>query len=360
MNSSDAGRNVGVRAQSAMLLKRVLPVARFGVARARGESRPFQMTLSLTNRCNFRCEYCHIPLQHREELTTLEWKQAIDELRAGGMARASLIGGEPLLRQDAGEIIRHLRERGVHVAMNTNGWFVPDRIEDVKLLDLACVTLDGPPALHDKQRHVRSYDKAIRAIEAFQREGVPVVTMTVITPEGAENVEHVLGVAKEMGFRAFFQLEHDASCDVNAPVAPKLSDQWIATIAERLLLRKAEGWPVGNSRTVLEMQRRDGRRLGGDCSNCYAGQYYGYVLSDGTVAPCLLTQWQQEKGNGKRLGFLKAFQQMKPPMGPGCACVPIHEVNSILALDARVLFDALDLTIGTQLRRAGAALLGAR
>jgi hypothetical protein len=39
--------------------------------------------------------------------------------------------------------------------------------------------------------------------------------------------------------------------------------------------------------------------------------------------------------------------------------VPIHEVNSILALDARVLFDALDLTIGTQLRRAGAALLGA-
>ncbi len=40
------------------------------------------MTFSLTNRCNFRCEYCHIPLQRRDEMTAAEWNAAVDDLRA--------------------------------------------------------------------------------------------------------------------------------------------------------------------------------------------------------------------------------------------------------------------------------------
>ena len=62
-------------------------------------------------------------------MTTAEWCAAIDAFREGGMGRASLIGGEPLLHEDVGVIIRHLKARGVHTAMNTNGWLVPDRIE---------------------------------------------------------------------------------------------------------------------------------------------------------------------------------------------------------------------------------------
>jgi MoaA/NifB/PqqE/SkfB family radical SAM enzyme len=341
---------VGVRA-----LKRLLPVARFGVQRLRNEKTPFQMTFSLTNKCNFRCEYCHIPLQKRDEMTTAEWKAAIDEFVAGGMGRASLIGGEPLLRKDAGKLIQHLKSRGVHTAMNTNGWFVREKIDDVKHLDLACITLDGPKELHDRQRHEGSYDRVLDAIELLKHHGVPVVTMTVVTPSGAENVGHVLEVAARFGHKAFFQLEHDAGCDVELPIAPHLTDRHIARLADDLLARKTSGEPVGNSKTILEMQKRDGRRIGGDCSHCFAGRYYGYVLSDGTVAPCLLTQWQQERGNGRKNGFLRAYHEMAAPRGPGCGCVPIHEVNNILAFDVRVLFDALDMTIGPHLRRLAPA-----
>src|SRR5579872_2398332 len=116
----------------ARLGRQSLPIVQLGARRLAGRPSPFQMTLSLTNRCNFRCEYCHIPLQHRAEMTTAQWCAAIDELRAGGMGRVSLIGGEPLLRPDAGDIIRHLARLGVHTAMNTNGWFLRDRIEDVR------------------------------------------------------------------------------------------------------------------------------------------------------------------------------------------------------------------------------------
>jgi MoaA/NifB/PqqE/SkfB family radical SAM enzyme len=302
------------------------------------------MTLSLTNRCNFKCEYCDIPLQRRDEMSTVQWTRAIDELRDAGMGRASLIGGEPLLREDAGEIIAHLVRRGVHASMNTNGWLLVDRIEEVSRLDLVCVTLDGPRDVHDAQRRRGSYDRAIAAIEALRQHGVAVVTMTVLTPRGADNVDHVLDVARTFGFKAFFQLEHDKGCDVDAPIALRLADQDIAGVARRLLEAKARGLPVGNSRGLLE-RHGTGERYLGTCGDCWAGEYYGYVLSDGTVAPCLLTQWQVERGNGLREGFARAFHRLAAPRGPGCACLPTHEVNRVLDLDVHALWHAIEVSL---------------
>lgn len=341
--------SVGVGLQGVM--PRVLPFTQLGTRRIRNAKSPFQMTFSLTNRCNFRCDYCHIPLQKRDEMTTEQWKQAMDAFQEAGMGRASLIGGEPLLRKDAGDLIHHLKSRGVHTAMNTNGWFVRDRIDEVEPLDLVCLTLDGPRDVHDDQRHTGSYDRVIDAIGLLRSRGVAVVTMTVLTPRGAENFEHVLDVAEEFGVRSFFQLEHDASVDVYAPIVPSVSDRGIAALSDRLLAAKEAGRPVGNSKNILRAQKRDGRRIGGDCDGCYAGRYFGYVFSDGTIAPCLLTQWQQERGNGLKYGFVEAFHAMNPPKGPGCACVPIHEVNNILAFDLRVLWDALDMVVGPAFRR---------
>jgi len=305
---------------------------------------PFQITFSLTNRCNFRCEYCDIPLQQRDEMSLDEWKAAIDDFRRAGMGRASLIGGEPLMHADSGAIIRHLRSRGVHTAMNTNGWFVPARLDDVALLDLVCLTLDGPREVHDRQRRDRSYDKVLEALDVLHARGIPVVTMTVVTPSGLDNLEHVLDVAEQYGHKAFFQLEHDKGCDVDAPIAIRLSDARVRDLAENLMALQAAGKPVGNSRMILERQR-DQRYLG-TCEDCYAGQYYGYVLSDGTVAPCLLTQWQQTVGNGRKLGFARAFEEMPDPEGPGCSCVPTHEVNEIFALNPRAVWHAVEVSLG--------------
>jgi MoaA/NifB/PqqE/SkfB family radical SAM enzyme len=236
--------------------------------------------------------------------------------------------------------------------MNTNGWFVRDRVEEIAELDLVCITLDGPREVHDGQRHQGSHERVLDAIDVLLGRGMKVVTMTVITPRGAENMRSVLEIAQKRGFRAFFQLEHDARCDVLAPIAPRLSDTRIAALADELIAHKRAGLPVGNSYALLEMQRRDGRRLGGSCADCYAGRYFGYVLSDGTVAPCLLTQWQQERSNGKKYGFLNAFHAMNAPDGPGCACVPIHEVNQILDYKLGVLFEALDLAVRPAARRS--------
>lgn len=326
------------------LARQGLPVLQLGARRALRQKSPFQITFSLTNRCNFKCEYCDIPLQQRDELGLEEWKAAIDQFRDGGMGRASLIGGEPLMHRDVGAIIGHLKSRGVHTAMNTNGWLVEDMIDEVAQLDLVCVTLDGPEEVHDRQRRKGSYQKVIRSLEVLQSRGVSAVTMTVVTPSGADNVDHVLEVARRFGHKAFFQLEHDKSCDVMKPIAPRLSVGRIEDFVHHLLKLKAQGEPIGNSKMILEAQLSGGRYLG-TCKDCYAGQYYGYVLSDGTVAPCLLTQWQQEKSNGRKHGYLEAFHRMSAPVGPGCSCVPTHEVNHVLGFDPKALWHAVEVTL---------------
>jgi MoaA/NifB/PqqE/SkfB family radical SAM enzyme len=325
------------------MLGRALPVLQLGMRRAVGRKSPFQMTLSLTNRCNFRCDYCHIPLQDRDEMTTAEWLHAIDDLHAGGMGRASVIGGEPLLRRDAGEIITHLKRRGIYVSLNTNGWLIEDRIDEIADLDLVCVTLDGPAEIHDRQRNRGSYARVIRAIETLRARGIGVVTMTVVTDAGLDHVEHVLEVAKAHGILAYFQLEHDAAMDVRQPIAAHISDARVARFAERLGELKRRGLLVGNSSLVLERQASERYLL--RCADCYAGTYFGYVFSDGTVSHCLFTQTQVARGNGRRDGYVRAFESLAEPVGAGCSCVPSHEVNRMLDLDPRVLFSALELAL---------------
>ena len=325
-----------------------VPVLQLGVRRALRRKSPFQMTLSLTNRCNFRCTYCEIPLQQREEMDAKQWCAVIDELHAGGMGRASIIGGEPLLRKDAGEIVRHLKRRGVHASMNTNGWLIAERIEELADLDLVCVTLDGPEAIHDRQRHTGSYARVLRGIEMLRRRRVQLVTMTVVTPSGIDHVEHVLDLAREYGIRAYFQLEHDKLMDVQQPISPQLSQDRIARLARHLRDLKRRGLPVGNSYAVLE--RQEGERYLLNCERCWAGTYYGDVFSDGTVSHCIFTQAQVERGNGRTRGYLRAFQELAPPVGPGCSCVPSYEVNHMLDFDPRVLFGALDVALRSATR----------
>ena len=325
-----------------------MPITQLGVRRLLRRKSPFQMTLSLTNRCNFRCTYCDIPLQERSEMSTAEWITAIDELRAAGMGRASIMGGEPLLRKDVADVIGHLRRCGVHASMNTNGWLVPERIDELADLDLVCVTLDGPEPIHDGQRRRGSYARVLRALEALRQRNIPTVTMTVVTPAGIDHVDHVLDVARGYGIRAYFQLEHDRQMDVLQPISPSLSQERVAGLARHLRERKRSGLPVGNSDETLRHQETD--RYLVTCDRCHAGSYFGYVFSDGTVSHCLFTQAQVTPRNGRTHGYAKAFHELAAPQGPGCSCVPLHEVNRMLNFDARVLFAALDVSLRSAAR----------
>src|SRR5579862_7867953 len=85
------------------------------------------LRLSVTDRCNLRCEYC-MPLEDytwlpREELLTFEEIGAlVGVFTELGVTRVRLTGGEPLLRRDLTVLVRMLAANAAlrDIALTTN------------------------------------------------------------------------------------------------------------------------------------------------------------------------------------------------------------------------------------------------
>lgn len=327
-------------------MRQVSQLARFALARATGRKYPLMVTMSLTDKCNFRCVYCDLPHMNRDEMSTADWHRAIDELADAGMMRVSIMGGEPLLRKDVGEIVDHLKARGINVAMNTNGWYFAQKLDVVAKLDLVCITLDGPKEHNDAQRHAGAHDRALQAIDLAKSHGVKVITMTVLTEGGLDTIDYVLQVARDKGTRAFFQIEHPADGDTNKHIAPRITDEGIAALARHLLARKQDGWPVGPSKTFLKElagAHDHGRRRLYSCDHCFASRYFLSVTPTGYVVPCPLTFRSDTLLNGREVGFAKAFEMLAQPSDAGCSCNPTTELNYLLHFRPEAIFNALEL-----------------
>ena len=340
-------QQVGSLARNAVPIARQgSQLARFALARATGRKFPLMVTMSLTDKCNFRCHYCDLPQMNRDEMSTADWHRAIDELADAGMMRVSIMGGEPLMRKDVGELVDHLKARGVNVAMNTNGWYFAQKIDVVAKLDLVCITLDGPREINDAQRHPGAHDRVLEAIDLAKSCGVKVITMTVMTHGGLDTVDYVLQVARDKGIRAFFQIEHPADGDTNKHIGPQLADDTIASVARHLLKRKEEGWPVGPSKTFLTQlagsDNHGARRLY-NCENCFASRYFLSITPTGYVVPCPLTFRGEGQFNGREVGFATAFEKLAQPTDAGCSCNPTTELNYLLHFRAEPILNALEL-----------------
>ena len=89
------------------------------------------LRLSVTDRCNFRCQYCMpaegLPWLERSEVLTFEEIARLVGLLAGmGVRDVRLTGGEPLVRRDFPRLVEMLREiDDLHeIAVTTNGYLL--------------------------------------------------------------------------------------------------------------------------------------------------------------------------------------------------------------------------------------------
>ncbi|MEE2786030.1 MAG: GTP 3',8-cyclase MoaA [Myxococcota bacterium] len=86
------------------------------------------LRISLTDRCNYRCQYCMptadwVPSDRADLLTLEEIARVVRVLAGQGLTKVRLTGGEPLLRKDVCRLIKWIAETpGIEtIAMTTNG-----------------------------------------------------------------------------------------------------------------------------------------------------------------------------------------------------------------------------------------------
>ncbi len=186
--------------------------------RLRGRMRPFVVNHLVTVRCNLHCPFCYVsgPEQvefnrihqpRRAEMNTAEMVAFYRQLVAEKFHMAIVLGGEPLLRGDLGEMLRVLQGR-LFVTVFTNGWLLEDRLELVAPATSVFVSLDAPDAEHDRLRAMPgSFDRALKGLEAMRRrlpEIRPAINMTV-TRENVGRVKEMLAFARSLRVPVAFQ-----------------------------------------------------------------------------------------------------------------------------------------------------------
>ena len=136
---------------------------------------------NMTRRCNLKCIHCYahaVDEKGRDEISTKQGKDIIDDLAAFGSPVMLFSGGEPLVRQDLTELAHYAVSKGMRAVISTNGTLITrDKARELKSVGLSYVgiSLDGGEKVHDKFRAVAgSFKKALKGIENCQAEGLKV------------------------------------------------------------------------------------------------------------------------------------------------------------------------------------------
>ena len=173
--------------------------------------RPRLVFWELTQGCNLRCIHCRASateLCSPNDLSTASCSRIIDQLAEFAPFILVLSGGEPLYRKDVFELARYATDKGIRVALATNGTLVtPDiaaQICDAGIRRVA-ISLDGPDAAtHDAFRAMPgAFDKAIAGFQNLKRLGMSVQINSSVAKHNADRLPETLALAERLGADAF-------------------------------------------------------------------------------------------------------------------------------------------------------------
>lgn len=166
------------------------------------------LRISLTQRCNLRCVFCHMEGQPAatEELPP----EAIEAVvRAGtriGIDRVKLTGGEPTLRTDLPEIVRRISPLVKEVSMTTNGLLLDRLAGPLRAAGLTRVNVSLPSLDPEVYRHLTGVDgvaAVVRGIRAADRAGLRPIKLNVVALEGETDtpaaVDRLVAFAQDVG-----------------------------------------------------------------------------------------------------------------------------------------------------------------
>src|SRR5215831_10260244 len=130
-------------------------------------SRPLRnLRLSVTDRCNLRCEYCmpeddYVWLPREDVLTFEETSALVDVFLSLGVDKVRLTGGEPLLRRDVPQFVRMLAtKRGLKdLALTTNGVLLADQVDALKAAGLGRITVSLDTLRRDRLIALTRFDQ---------------------------------------------------------------------------------------------------------------------------------------------------------------------------------------------------------
>ncbi len=218
--------------------------------------KPHHVQWMITRRCNYRCRGCNIPQeQDANELSTKEIKRGLDILKELGIVEIVFSGGDPLLREDAAEIIDYASSRFVTTVYD-NGSMAAKKVDALRNVDFAAISIDSlSEAKNDYIKGVPgAWKSAMNSVETLQREGINVA----VTPTISQlNLYEILDITKYFSGRGipvwYCLYSFDLSTDVNQLFR-------IGKANDEFVIKDKEGM-VNLMDSLIELKKKDKRVL---------------------------------------------------------------------------------------------------
>lgn len=169
-------------------------------------SAPYRMDLALTYRCNNACAHCYNARSRNfPELDTKDWIEIIDKLWEVKIPHIVFTGGEPTLREDLPDLIRHAEKNGQITGLNTNGRKLSDPLFVQELLDAGLdhvqITLESHlPEIHNQMVcHKGAWHETISGIRNVLNSRLYVMTNTTMLTHNRSTIPETLDFLADLG-----------------------------------------------------------------------------------------------------------------------------------------------------------------
>ncbi|NJD77051.1 MAG: 12,18-didecarboxysiroheme deacetylase [Candidatus Methanoperedens sp.] len=159
---------------------------------------------NMGRRCNLRCVHCYAQskdIEYKNELTTQQGKDLIDDLSQFGAPVILFSGGEPLMRQDLPELAQYARSKGMRAVISTNGTLIDKKMAKILKeigLSYVGVSLDGMRETNDRFRGVNgAFDLALQGMRNCLAEGIKVGLRFTINKKNVKDVPAIFDLLEK-------------------------------------------------------------------------------------------------------------------------------------------------------------------
>ncbi len=258
--------------------------------------RPFNLTVSVTGRCNSRCKTCNVWKNKPEtELSMDQWSTTLKSVGKSPVW-ISVSGGEPFLREDFSDIIKliAMHNKPDILTIATNGLLTKKITEDVKKILsfyrgelIINISIDAVGANHDSIRGVKCYEKAINTFRELRKlDKLNLGIHTVISKYNLKYIEELSRAVKRLRPDSFiFQIAENREelKNMEKDIVPG-NDEYVRSLG---ILQKSPWNASGVSRITKRLRNQYyDLTKNNKAPPCFAGLASAHINYDGSLWAC--------------------------------------------------------------------------
>jgi len=264
-------------------------------------SAPYRMDLAITYRCNNACAHCYnARSRNYPELSTEDWIKILDRLWKIGIPHIVFTGGEPTLRDDLPDLIRHAEQNGQITGINTNGRKLKDKAYLQSLIDAGLdhvqITFESHlPEIHDLMvGHNGAWQETLEGLKNVLDSSLYLMTNTTMLTHNQASIPETLEFLGNLGLKTV-GLNALIYSGRGAKVGTGLSEKELEPLLESAQKITSKYQQRLIWYTPTQYCNFDPVNLGLGVKGCTAAPYNMCIEPDGAVIPC--QSYYQSVGN---------------------------------------------------------------